>query len=80
MKKYSQELQIVLLFIGISFQVVGQKTDTREIKRLEKFAQEVTIIRDNWGIPHIYGKTDADAVFGLLYAQYNCASNFYDYI
>ena len=37
-------------------------------------AQRVTIIRDNWGIPHIYGKTDADAVFGLLYAQ--CEENF----
>jgi acyl-homoserine-lactone acylase len=29
----------------------------------------VTITRDDWGIPHISGKTDADAVFGLLYAQ-----------
>src|SRR6185295_9121138 len=32
-------------------------------------AQNVTIIRDNWGIPHVYGKTDADAVFGVMYAQ-----------
>jgi acyl-homoserine lactone acylase PvdQ len=32
-------------------------------------AQHVTIVRDDWGIPHIYGKTDADAVFGLIYAQ-----------
>jgi acyl-homoserine-lactone acylase len=32
-------------------------------------AQGVTIIRDDWGIPHVYGKTDADAVFGLMYAQ-----------
>jgi acyl-homoserine-lactone acylase len=32
-------------------------------------AQHVTIIRDNWGIPHVYGKTDADAVFGVIYAQ-----------
>ena len=29
----------------------------------------VTIVRDDWGIPHIYGKTDADVVFGLMYAQ-----------
>jgi acyl-homoserine-lactone acylase len=35
----------------------------------EKRAQNVTIIRDNWGIPHVYGKTDADAVFGVIYAQ-----------
>jgi len=32
-------------------------------------AQNVTIIRDDFGVPHIYAKTDADAVFGLLYAQ-----------
>jgi acyl-homoserine-lactone acylase len=32
-------------------------------------AQRVTIMRDKWGIPHVFGKTDADAVFGLLYAQ-----------
>ena len=29
----------------------------------------VTIIRDTWGIAHVYGKTDAHTVFGLLYAQ-----------
>jgi acyl-homoserine-lactone acylase len=32
-------------------------------------AKRVTIMRDKWGIPHVFGKTDADAVFGLLYAQ-----------
>src|SRR5258708_29276800 len=32
-------------------------------------AREVTIIRDDWGIPHVYGQTDADAVFGVMYAQ-----------
>ena len=37
--------------------------------RWERQAQSVTIIRDDWGIPHVYGKTDADAVFGLMYAQ-----------
>jgi len=37
--------------------------------RWARQAQNVTIIRDDWGIPHIYGKTDADAVFGLIYAQ-----------
>jgi acyl-homoserine lactone acylase PvdQ len=33
--------------------------------RLSKSAQEVSIIRDNWGIAHVYGKTDADAVDAL---------------
>lgn len=40
-----------------------------EIARWEARAAKVTIIRDQWGIPHIYGPTDADAVFGLMYAQ-----------
>ena len=32
-------------------------------------AERVEIIRDDFGVPHIYAKTDADAVFGMLYAQ-----------
>ena len=41
----------------------------KETARLKAAAQRVTILRDKWGIPHVYGKTDADAVFGLMYAQ-----------
>ncbi|UVW26921.1 penicillin acylase family protein [Massilia sp. H6] len=40
-----------------------------ELARWKKTAEQVTIMRDKWGIPHVFGKTDADAVFGLLYAQ-----------
>lgn len=40
-----------------------------EALRLQAIAKRVTILRDKWGIPHIYAKTDADAVFGMLYAQ-----------
>lgn len=32
-------------------------------------AARVTITRDDWGIPHIDGRSDADAVFGMMYAQ-----------
>ncbi|MFL5481883.1 MAG: penicillin acylase family protein [Gemmatimonadaceae bacterium] len=39
------------------------------LTRWSREAQNVMITRDDWGIPHISGKTDADAVFGLLYAQ-----------
>src|ERR1700720_4693226 len=35
----------------------------------ERQAHNITIVRDDWGIAHIYGKTDADAVFGMVYAQ-----------
>ncbi|WP_312517010.1 penicillin acylase family protein, partial [Massilia sp.] len=48
----------------------GQKPFTaEEIARWKKTAGAVTIMRDKWGIPHVFGKTDADAVFGMLYAQ-----------
>src|SRR4051812_18716038 len=40
-----------------------------DLARWTREAASVTITRDDWGIPHISGKTDADAVFGLLYAQ-----------
>jgi acyl-homoserine lactone acylase PvdQ len=41
----------------------------QEITRWKHEAGSVTIIRDDWGIAHVYGKTDADAVFGAIYAQ-----------
>ncbi len=40
-----------------------------ELSRWERQARNVTIIRDDWGVAHVYGKTDADAVFGAIYAQ-----------
>ena len=52
----------------------AQKYRAKEIQKFKGEARAVTIIRDNWGIPHIYGKTDADAVFGLMYAE--CEDNF----
>jgi acyl-homoserine-lactone acylase len=42
---------------------------TASAARLEPQAARVTIIRDDWGIAHVSGKTDADAVFGMMYAQ-----------
>jgi acyl-homoserine-lactone acylase len=40
-----------------------------ETARWQQHARDVTIIRDNWGIAHIYGHSDADTVFGAIYAQ-----------
>ena len=42
---------------------------SRELGRWEQQARNVSITRDDWGIAHIHGKTDADAVFGMIYAQ-----------
>ena len=52
----------------------AQTFTAAEIARWEKQSKQVTIYRDGYGVPHIYGKTDADAVFGLLYAQ--CEDDF----
>ncbi len=40
-----------------------------DVTRWEAEARKATIVRDDWGIPHIYGKSDGDVVFGLMYAQ-----------
>jgi len=41
----------------------------QEAARRDKQARNVTIVRDDWGIAHVFGKSDADAVFGAIYAQ-----------
>jgi len=65
--------KLILFFaFAIALQLIssastsGQNSD---LQRWEKIARNVTIIRDDWGIAHVYGKTDADAVFGAIYAQ-----------
>ncbi|MCH8616276.1 penicillin acylase family protein [Sphingomonas sp. SM33] len=40
-----------------------------ELKQWQKQADRVSITRDDWGIAHVKGKSDADAVFGMIYAQ-----------
>ena len=64
----------LLLFLLFPAPLLAQSFTAPEIARWETQAKRIIIIRDNWGIPHVYGKTDADAVFGLLYAQ--CEDDF----
>jgi acyl-homoserine lactone acylase PvdQ len=52
----------------------AQSFTPAEVARWQQQAQRVQIVRDTWGVPHITGKTDADAVFGLLYTQ--CEDDF----
>ena len=59
-----------LLFAALLIVSLRADAQTKtDIARWEQQAQNVTIIRDDWGIAHVYGKTDADAVFGAEYAQ-----------
>lgn len=64
----------IVLFLIVSFPLVAQKFNTEEIAKWKAQAKQVSIVRDNWGIAHVYGKSDADAVFGFLYAQ--CEDDF----
>ena len=52
-----------------AFQQAEAQPSPQAIARWQQEAQHVTLYRDNWGIAHVYGKTDADAVFGMEYAQ-----------
>ena len=68
--------KLLLLFVVLAAACTNEKTSNLQTAE-ERYAQHVentTIIRDDYGVPHIYGKTDADAVFGLLYAQ--CEDDF----
>ena len=75
MKKFSSVLLLAILFGPfVSEPVTAQKSTPPPAKNTEtvRWAREaanVTITRDDWGIAHVYGKTDADAVFGMIYAQ-----------
>ncbi len=51
-----------------------RKADAQETARWQAEAARVTIVRDDWGIAHVHGKSDADAVFGMIYAQ--CEDDF----
>ena len=67
-------MKLLLCLFLLPLQLFAQTFSPAEIKKMEKQAGHVEIIRDNYGVPHVYGITDADAVFGLLYAQ--CEDDF----
>jgi acyl-homoserine lactone acylase PvdQ len=61
--------KFLLIFAVASVCVIPQAQKNPDVARWEQQASNITIIRDDWGIAHVYGKTDADAVFGMEYAQ-----------
>ena len=69
MKKFFGILLLLMPVIA-----AAQKFTRLEIARYQQQANAVTIVRDNYGTPHIYGSTDAAVVFGLMYTQ--CEENF----
>ncbi len=63
-----------LLITLTSATLMAQSFTQQEIGSWQAQASQITITRDAWGVPHISGKTDADAVFGMLYTQ--CEDDF----
>jgi acyl-homoserine-lactone acylase len=62
--------RLALIFVAtLASSVPAQQPAVAQIANWERQAKGITIVRDDWGIAHIRGKTDADAVFGLMYAQ-----------
>ncbi len=61
--------RLVLALVLALFAAPALAAPAPELAAWKAQAQRVTIVRDDWGIAHITGKTDADAVFGLAYAQ-----------
>ena len=57
---------LIIIWVLCSFSLLASPQD---VTRWQEQAEQVTITRDIWGIPHVYGKTDSNAVFGMIYAQ-----------
>jgi acyl-homoserine-lactone acylase len=53
-------------FLSVTLPADGESNATSEP---EKVARSVTIYRDTYGVPHVYGPTDTSVVFGFVYAQ-----------
>src|SRR5271168_2791032 len=60
---------VITLTLLSSSAALLRAADKPEVERWKQEAANVTITRDDWGIAHIYGKTDADVIFGMEYAQ-----------
>ncbi len=74
--KSSMKSFLSLIHTFIAFLLLASAAQAQQLvkERWETQAKKVEIIRDDFGVPHVYGPTDADVVFGLLYAQ--CEDDF----
>ncbi|MEP6945869.1 MAG: penicillin acylase family protein [Acidobacteriota bacterium] len=74
-RRFSLKLPIVsgfpalLLIIFALSSAAFAVGDAAENARWQRHSANVSIVRDDWGIAHVAGKTDSDAVFGAIYAQ-----------
>ena len=57
------------LLVALVLAPLAPQSGSAELEGWRRQAQNVTIVRDDWGVAHVHGRTDADAVFGMIYAQ-----------
>src|SRR5206468_1241931 len=60
--------RVLFVFAAVTAAIAFQAKDP-DLARWEQQARNITITRDDWGIAQLQGKTDADAVFVMIYAQ-----------
>src|SRR5258708_5472106 len=59
----------ILSTLILATALMASQAAAKDLPRWKAEAARVSITRDDWGIAHIHGKSDADAVFGMIYAQ-----------
>ncbi len=73
MKRVCSLRTMLFAFLAFAFALQGQLPVTAgqngKAGSVEKLARSVTIYRDKWGVPHVYGPTDYSVMFGFMYAQ-----------
>jgi acyl-homoserine-lactone acylase len=62
-------MHLLTIFLAAAATLQAGDARNSEITRWERQAMAISIVRDDWGIAHVHGNTDADAVFGMIYAQ-----------
>src|SRR5256714_518558 len=67
--KTKLRLSPLALLLAAAAAIAFSPQQNPEAARWEQQARNITIVRDDWGVARISGKTDADAVFGAIYAQ-----------
>jgi len=66
MSKFQVTSVVAAIVLGA---IASPAAAANDLLRLKAQAANISITRDDWGVAHIHGKTDADAVFGMIYAQ-----------
>ncbi len=61
--------RLALMFVVACAACSRAGASRSDVARWVEEARDVTITRDDWGIAHVHGRSDADAVFGMEYAQ-----------